>query len=615
MKKGKYLFMGLLLAAAMCGGVFFAAAPAEKAAADAIGAEGDWLQRHTTSSVKEKQTDGTMMFATADGDDMAFIRQDDFYKIKEDGFYMRFTMTLTDTSGDPVLQPAANTSMLRLQFSSDSEELGNPAGKTQLVVGLMPYYDTAAVDVSNQVSNRTEAAAPYYGHKAADNAGAYSADSWFFGTTYGGELYTDGVTPNTILLKYVESSQLLWICLNDFWYTATNPPPSGYSVATPGGNNWAGGQGQAHTSGTPNPNIATILDELDAANGGEGAAFGFWFNHLNGNEDDSTLNILAMGSPEAPVLDGAKPTAKTVLPSAAVSVNLKEYFSQPNGDTMAFTAVEQGTSTNIGSISAAGVWTYTAPASAATKVVTFKAVANNANLGAASYFPTERSATFDYTLKAAPAVTAGNATALTKECRIAAQSIADLTTYFNKGDAADTLTFSANVGTVTGNAWAFTPTAAGAQAVTITANDGRGSANITFTLTVLPKIAAKNAAALTKSVEKGTAQSIADLSEYFTKGKTSDTLTFTATVGTVTGSAWAYTPDTAGAKSVSITATDSNGDTATISFTLTVTDSSTGGGDGGCGGVASVGGIAGVSLALLGLAFVFAVKAMKKRSE
>lgn len=517
--------------------------------------DGTWTQLHNDTAVMENNADGSVTFASGtDGklsNDMAFMRTDKTYKVKEEGFFARFTYQEFDESGDPVEKLANGVTSLRLVFA-DKPELASGEGNTQLTVRLNPYYDEKAIDASNTINNRNEASANYWAKKSED--AAYTIDNWFFGEPYGGEFYADGETENTILLKYNKNGDnLLWVCLNDFWYEATLEGDTA---------KWAGAQGQAHsfdgTNWVPYPGLTDILTTLDGANDGEGANFGFWFNHGSGS-NTSVIKMNALGSPSAPT--AAKDTDTVNAAIGGVSLDLNKHFTEINNDKMTFTAKADGQ--DIGQI-VNGVWSYTA-SKKETLAVTIEATSNNDRL--AAYFSARiKSSLITYNF--VPALVAKDASMLNKEIRIGAKAeIADLSLYFTKDESIATpLTFTADKGTVTGKAWEITPSAAGETTVKITASDGISSAEITFTITTIPTLAAKNTDSLNVTVNKGDSVKIDDLGVYFTKGKASDTLTFTADKGTITGNAWSYVAESE-EQTVTITASDGN-TTATINFNI-----------------------------------------------
>lgn len=533
-----------------------------------------WEQRHNDTGSVAVGSDGvTTITSGADGkmnNDVAFGRTDETYKLKANGFYMRFTYKELDIAeyGD-VVEELGNNSTIRLIFSNTAAELGNGKGTSSLVIRLNMYYDAATVAGANSVSKRNEASINYWGSRADDESG-YPIDNWFFGSPYGGAFFADGTTVNTVLIKHNPANDLLWVCLNDFWYPVGEED---VEVIDNTGETWGGGQGQAHSyveeAWVPTPGMTDLLNELDTANDGAGAYFTMWQNNANGYTNMSEMKIVSMGCPAAPVIDGEKPVSRKMNPGQ-VTVDLNEYFSQPNNDSMVFSA--KSGAEDIGTI-ANGVWTYTttAPGDLA---VTFSAVSNNANLGA--YFSEVRSSSFTYNIKTVSALTVKDTSALSKAAYAGSEvSISDLSAYIN--GSGETVTYSSETGTVTASAWKYTPDAVGAKQVSITATDGISSVNIEFTLNVLKKLASKPIDNIT--VKVGAEASISDLNGYFEKSQAGDTLTFTADKGTVTGSKWSFTPSAAGNTSVKITANDgANSAEATFSVkavaALTLKDTS-----------------------------------------
>jgi len=548
------------LAAFLAIAVFtFALAALPKAAPANAAWEVTWKKLHNDNTEFIQDDDGNYVFYS-DGsgtvsNDIAYYRTDELYKLKQDGFYLRFTYQEFDVDGDgePVEQLALYGTSIRLTFCSDPE-LSQGGARSQFVTRLNPYFDNGTASGANAISKRTEASANYWGSPAGEDG--FPLDNWFTGDPYGGEFYADGERENTILFKFKDDG-LLWYCLNDFWYTPETFP-AGYEFATQD-DTWAGGQAQAHawdgSAWGPPPLMEPLLNELDTANDGAGAYFGFWINHSS-NTNAPVIKITAMGSPKAPVASTAT-TTKTAN-KGVQTVNLNELFIQPNNDSMAFTATSD--SEPIGTITN-GVWTYDFQTTGA-KEVAFKAISNNANLG--TLFTAERSTTVTATYNILKEVTAKNASALNKNADAGSTvSVVDLREYF-EADAA--LTFTADKGTANGNAWSMTM--AGTQTVKITATDGFTSAFIEFTLTKnWDAVTAKDATALTKTVAKDTTVTVSDLTAYFTKDSEAGALTFTADKGTVSGNSWslAYA---GGTVAVSITASDGKTN-ASISFTLT----------------------------------------------
>jgi Ca2+-binding RTX toxin-like protein len=143
--------------------------------------------------------------------------------------------------------------------------------------------------------------------------------------------------------------------------------------------------------------------------------------------------------------------------------------------------------------------------------------------------------------------------------------------------AADTVSLTASVGTVTGSAgawsWSYDSTDDLAlTTVTITATDeDGGSSNVTFDLTVnnlAPTLTVDSASVTVDEGQTATNSGTFD-------DVAADTVSLTASVGTVTGSAgnWSWssaTTDNAPTQSVTITATDGDGGLTSVTFDLTV---------------------------------------------
>lgn len=142
------------------------------------------------------------------------------------------------------------------------------------------------------------------------------------------------------------------------------------------------------------------------------------------------------------------------------------------------------------------------------------------------------------------------------------------------------LTFTADRGAITGNAFSYTPNSTGKVTIIITANDERSTANISFALTVNDNVKALDASSLSKTIVVKTEVIIEDVYQYFLKGLDTDVLVFNANKGEIVDGKWTYTPQTVGQEIITITANDGEKD-AQITFTLDIEKES------GCAGCSS----------------------------
>ena len=264
---------------------------------------------------------------------------------------------------------------------------------------------------------------------------------------------------------------------------------------------------------------------------------------------------------------GSLPDVTLTVGGGAKTINLLSYFSDPDGDTLTFSAGSSNTSYVTASVSGSTLTLTPVAEGSATIGVT----ADDGEVGWAS-------PRFTATVtNSAPTGSISNG-----QTTVGRNLTYALTNYFRDADG-DTLTYSAsssNTSYVTvslsGTTLTVTPVAVGSSTITVTANDGKTSTDVTFTVTVSAQ--ANNAPtgslpAVTLTVG-GNARTV-NLSSHISDPD-GDTLSFTAsssqtsyvTVG-VSASTLTITPVAAGSSSISVTANDGKAST-TVSFTATV---------------------------------------------
>jgi uncharacterized delta-60 repeat protein len=281
---------------------------------------------------------------------------------------------------------------------------------------------------------------------------------------------------------------------------------------------------------------------------------------ITASDDDGGSTIATFGltvNNVAPTLTVAD--ASVTVNEGNVGTNSGTYADVP-ADTVSLAA-------SIGTIVDNGdgtwSWSYNGPDDVAAQIVTITASDEDGG---------STIATFDFTVNnVAPTVAVDNAAVTVNE----GQSASNTGTYADV--PADTVTLSASIGTVVDNGdgtWSWSYTGADdviGQVVTITASDeDGGSAIATFDLTVNnvdPTLTVDNASVTVNETQTATnSGTYSDVS--------ADTVTLSASVGTVTfsGGVWSWSLNTTDnlATTVVITAGDEDGGSTVASFSLTV---------------------------------------------
>ena len=274
---------------------------------------------------------------------------------------------------------------------------------------------------------------------------------------------------------------------------------------------------------------------------------------------------------KAPVAAGTIP-ARTVTEGESQSVDVQSYFSDPDGDTLAYTATSSAT--GAVTVSASGSTMAITAVSPGEASVTVTATDPGGLSAAQSFVVTvERANQAPVTAETLPAQTATEGEN---------QSV-DVQSYFSDPDG-DTLAYTAMssaTGVVTvsvsGSTMAITAVSPGEASVTVTATDPGGlNAAQSFVVTVKRANQAPVTAGMipAQTVAAGESQSV-DVQSYFSDPD-GDTLAYTAmssATGVVTvsvsGSTMAITAVSSGEASVTVTATDPGGLHAAQSFVVT----------------------------------------------
>ena len=275
---------------------------------------------------------------------------------------------------------------------------------------------------------------------------------------------------------------------------------------------------------------------------------------------------------QAPVAAGTVPV-QTITEGERQSVDVRSYFSDPDGDALTYSA--RSSATGVATVSVSGSTVAITAVSPGEASVTVTA-ADPGGLSAAQSFAVtvERANRAPVTAGTIPAqtVTEGES-----------QSV-DVESYFSDPDG-DVLTYSATSSatgvatvSVSGSTVAITAVSPGEASVTVTATDPGGlSVAHSFVVTVEQANQAPVAAGTVpaQTVTEGESQSV-DVESYFSDPD-GDTLTYSASSSatgvatvSVSGSTVAITAVSPGEASVTVTATDPGGLSAAQSFVVTV---------------------------------------------
>ena len=192
-----------------------------------------------------------------------------------------------------------------------------------------------------------------------------------------------------------------------------------------------------------------------------------------------TFVVTVSAQNRSPVAVGTIPAQTLTAGGTAVTVNVSSYFSDPDGDTLTYTASSNDTA--VATASTSGSTVTITPVAAGTATITV--TANDGSLTATQAFTVIVTAA-----NRAPAAV-GTIPAQTLTVGGSAVTV-NVSSYFSDPDG-DTLTYTASsndtaVATVStsGSTVTITPVAAGTATITVTANDGSLTATQTIAVTV-----------------------------------------------------------------------------------------------------------------------------------
>ena len=292
-----------------------------------------------------------------------------------------------------------------------------------------------------------------------------------------------------------------------------------------------------------------------------------------------TFTVTVVQPNRAPVAVGTIPdqTVNVGGTSSIATVDVSGYFSDPDGDTLTYTATSSDTTLATVSVSGATVTITGVAAGTATITVT---ATDPGGLSAIQTF----TVTVVQPNRAPVAVgTMPNITAYVDGAGLAT----DITVFFSDPDG-DTLTYTATSSDTTvatvgilGIRVTIDAVAAGTATATVTATDPGGlSANQTFTVTVVSDNLAPVITDTIPDVQIRNSGTYGVYGELYFSDPDGDTLTYTATtsdstiaqvaVGGVENSTVTILANALGSVSITITVTDPGGLTATQTFTATV---------------------------------------------
>ena len=273
---------------------------------------------------------------------------------------------------------------------------------------------------------------------------------------------------------------------------------------------------------------------------------------------------------EAPTAKGTIPDQLLTPNGNSVSIDAYNYFSDPEGDALTYTASSSDTA--IATTSISGSWVSVSPLAKGTATITVTAT----DLGGLS-----ADQTFSV-LTDQPPTTVG--TIPDQEVMATKTLSLNVSSYFSDPEG-DALTYAATSddtatadATVSNDTVALQGKVVGTATITVTGTDTGGStATQTFSLTVTPFNSPPVPVDTIpdQSVVDGGEAATVDLSDYFEDGE--DTLTYTAAssdtaVATVSVSdaTVSVSPVAAGSATITVTATDTAGSTATQTFSVSV---------------------------------------------
>ena len=255
----------------------------------------------------------------------------------------------------------------------------------------------------------------------------------------------------------------------------------------------------------------------------------------------------------------------------AATLDVSGYFSDPDGDTLTYTASSSATAIATVSVSSATVTITAVAAGSATITVT-----------ATDPGGSTATQTFSATVtqpNRAP-TTVGSIANLTLTVGESATAV-DVSGYFSDPDG-DTLTYTATSSdtakatvSVSSATVSITPVEAGAPTVNVIASDGSLSAKQTISVEIAANLAPVTIGTMSdRTLDVGDSM-VTNVDAHFADS-VGDTLTYTASSSdtsvasaSVSGGALTVNAVAAGAATISVTATDRGGLTATQSFTVT----------------------------------------------
>ena len=274
---------------------------------------------------------------------------------------------------------------------------------------------------------------------------------------------------------------------------------------------------------------------------------------------------------EAPTAKGTIPDQLLTPNGNAVSIDAYNYFSDPEGDALSYSAASSDTA--IATTSISGSWVSVSPLAKGTATITVTAT----DLGGLS-----ADQTFSV-LTDQPPTTVG--TIPDQEVMATKTLSLNVSSYFSDPEG-DALTYAATSDdtatadvTVSNDTVALQGKVEGTATITVTVTDTSGStATQTFALTVTPFNSPPVPVGTIpdQSVVDGGEAATVDLTSYFGDGA-DDTLTYTAAssdtaIATVSVSdvTVSVSPVSAGTATITVTATDTAGSTATQTFSVSV---------------------------------------------
>ena len=275
----------------------------------------------------------------------------------------------------------------------------------------------------------------------------------------------------------------------------------------------------------------------------------------------------------APIRVGTIPNQLVRVGSSAATVDVSSYFSDPDGDTLTYSATSY--STSRATVSMSGSTLTITPVAAGTATISVKATdPHNAS----------RTQTFSVKVVASNTLVVVGSIPTQTVTVTGTPATVDVSSYFS-GTIGETLTYSATSSntskatvSVSGSTLSILAVAAGSSTITVTATDSNSAtATQTFTVTVEPNSAPVAVGTIPAQMVSVTATSkTVDVSPYFSDPE-GNTLTYSATSSdtgkatvSMSGATLTITVVAAGSTTVTITATDPVYLTVTQNVSVTV---------------------------------------------